>query len=180
MSCACWEFGPPLGPPPKILNLGPRNILNLPTPMGWMDDLRLYVLFISISVMSGRWAGVNDNVVCNEPRLRLKRSLPQAGVSNPEPLDQQACATGAITSDRLNKMNCMTVKILITGTDNSHQTVQTSHWSSQIWVYTVCISGSSFIKPFTTYFRLKKIVLTFWRKFKIINLTSYLAFSSQI
>ena len=24
MSCACWEFGPPLGPP---------NILNLPTPM---------------------------------------------------------------------------------------------------------------------------------------------------
>ena len=35
-SCACWEFGPPLGPP-KILNLGPPNILNLPTPMvyGW-------------------------------------------------------------------------------------------------------------------------------------------------
>ena len=29
-SCACWEFGPP---PPKILNLGTPNILNLPTPM---------------------------------------------------------------------------------------------------------------------------------------------------
>ena len=31
-SCACWEFGPPW-PPPNILNLGPTNILNLPTPM---------------------------------------------------------------------------------------------------------------------------------------------------
>ena len=32
--CACWEFAPPpWPPPPKILNLGPPNILNLPTPM---------------------------------------------------------------------------------------------------------------------------------------------------
>ena len=28
MSCACWEFWPP-----NILNLGPPNILKLPTPM---------------------------------------------------------------------------------------------------------------------------------------------------
>ena len=41
-SCACWEFGPPLGPL-KILNLGPRNILNLPTPM---------VLYFSVARLS--------------------------------------------------------------------------------------------------------------------------------
>ena len=34
-SCACWEFAPPIAPPPppNILNLSPPNILNLPTPI---------------------------------------------------------------------------------------------------------------------------------------------------
>ena len=43
MSCACWEFGlllaPP--PPPNFLNLAPpppTNILNLPTPMEGIES----------------------------------------------------------------------------------------------------------------------------------------------
>ena len=44
-----------------------------------MDDLRFYVLFNSISVISGRWAGDNERLCAMEPRLRLKRSSPQAG-----------------------------------------------------------------------------------------------------
>ena len=43
-----------------------------------MNDLQHYVLFNSISVMSGRWAGENKRL-CNGPRLRLKRSPSQAG-----------------------------------------------------------------------------------------------------
>ena len=27
---------------------------------GWMDDLRLYVIFNSVSVISGRWVGDNE------------------------------------------------------------------------------------------------------------------------
>ena len=40
---------------------------------GWMDGLRLYVLFNSISVISGRWANVNERLCAMEPRLRLRR-----------------------------------------------------------------------------------------------------------
>ena len=47
---------------------------------GWMDDLRFYVLFNSISVISGRWADDNERLCAMEPRLRLKRSSPQAGL----------------------------------------------------------------------------------------------------
>ena len=46
----------------------------------WMDDLRFYVLFNSISVISGRWADDNDRLCAMEPRLRLKRSSPRAGL----------------------------------------------------------------------------------------------------
>ena len=28
-----------LPPPPNILNLGPRNILNLPMPMRWLNEV---------------------------------------------------------------------------------------------------------------------------------------------
>ena len=47
---------------------------------GWMDDLRFYVLFNSISVISGRWADDNDRLCAMELRLRLKRSSPRAGL----------------------------------------------------------------------------------------------------
>ena len=45
-----------------------------------MDDLRLYVFFNSITVTSGRRADDNERLCAMEPRLRLKRPLPQAGL----------------------------------------------------------------------------------------------------
>ena len=55
--------------------------------LGWMNDLRFYVLFNSTSVISGRWAGDNEMLCVMEPRLRFGRfGLEQD--SNPEPLDQ--------------------------------------------------------------------------------------------
>ena len=39
----------------------------------WMDDLRFYALFNSITVTSGRWADDNERLCTMEPRLRLKR-----------------------------------------------------------------------------------------------------------
>ena len=43
--------------------------------IGWMNDLRFYVLFNSIS---RQWAGDNERLCAKEPRSRLKRS--QAGL----------------------------------------------------------------------------------------------------
>ena len=34
---------------------------------GWMDDLRFYVLFNSVSVISGRWADDNERLCAMEP-----------------------------------------------------------------------------------------------------------------
>ena len=46
---------------------------------GWMNDLRLYVFFNSISVISGQC--LDDNVMLSamERNLRLERILSQAG-----------------------------------------------------------------------------------------------------
>ena len=42
-----------------------------------MDDLRFFVLFNSILVISGRWTDDDDEKLCaTEPRLRLKSSPP--------------------------------------------------------------------------------------------------------
>ena len=45
-----------------------------------MGDLRFYVLFNSVSVISGRWTDDNERLRAMEPRLRSKRSPPQAGI----------------------------------------------------------------------------------------------------
>ena len=45
-----------------------------------MDVLRFYVRFNSSSVISGRWADGIERLCAIEPRLRLKRSPPQAGL----------------------------------------------------------------------------------------------------
>ena len=45
-----------------------------------MTDLRCYVLFDSISGISGRWVGDDERLSALELRLRLKRSPPQAGL----------------------------------------------------------------------------------------------------
>ena len=39
----------------------------------WMDDLRFYVLFNSISVMSGRCSDDNEKLCAMELHLRLRR-----------------------------------------------------------------------------------------------------------
>ena len=57
----------------------------------WMDDLRFYVLFNSVSVISGRWADDSETLCAMEPRLRLRRFRLERG-SNSGPLDQQASA----------------------------------------------------------------------------------------
>ena len=50
-----------------------RQILSLKVSIdGWMDDLRLYVLFNSISVISGRCLDDNERLCAVELRLRLK------------------------------------------------------------------------------------------------------------
>ena len=41
----------------------------------WMDDLRFYVLFISISVISGRWADNNERLCAMEQTKNLKIGL---------------------------------------------------------------------------------------------------------
>ena len=55
--------------------------------VGWMDDLPFYVLFNSISVISGQWADDNERLCAMEPCLRLRRFRLRRG-SNSGPLDQ--------------------------------------------------------------------------------------------
>ena len=52
----------------------------------WIDDLRFYVLFSSISVLSGRWADDNERLYAEEPRFRLRRFRPEWD-PNPGTLD---------------------------------------------------------------------------------------------
>ena len=42
---------------------------------GWMDDLQFYVLFNSITVISGRWEVDNERLCAMELRLRLRFSF---------------------------------------------------------------------------------------------------------
>ena len=44
-----------------------------------MDDLQFYVVFNSISVISGRWEVDNERLCAMELRLRLK-ILPRVGI----------------------------------------------------------------------------------------------------
>ena len=54
---------------------------------GWMDDLQFYVLFNSISVISGQWADDNERLCALEPCLQWRRFCHEWG-SNLGPLDQ--------------------------------------------------------------------------------------------
>ena len=45
-----------------------------------MNGLRFYVLFNSISVISGRWKGYNERLCATEPRLWLKGCPPRADI----------------------------------------------------------------------------------------------------
>ena len=50
----------------------PYHISGQPTD-GWMDDLRFYVLFNGISVISGRCLDDNERLCAMELRLRMRR-----------------------------------------------------------------------------------------------------------
>ena len=52
-----------------------------------MDDLRFYVLFNNISVISGQWPGDIERLCAMEPHLELRRFRLQRG-SNSGQLDQ--------------------------------------------------------------------------------------------
>ena len=54
------------------------SVVSLYSGRRWMDDLRIYVLFINISVISGQWADDIKRLYAIESRLRLKRFSPQA------------------------------------------------------------------------------------------------------
>ena len=47
-----------------------------------MDDLQVYVLFNSISVISGLWAGDNERLCAMESCLCLKRLPPHTGLDS--------------------------------------------------------------------------------------------------
>ena len=53
---------------------------------GWRDYLRFYLIFKSISVISGRCADDNERLCAMEPRLRLRRFRLERG-SNLGPVD---------------------------------------------------------------------------------------------
>ena len=48
---------------------------------GWMDDLRFYVPFNIISVISGRWADDNGRLHAMEPHLQLRRFCLEQGLN---------------------------------------------------------------------------------------------------
>ena len=54
---------------------------------GWMDNLRFYILFNSISVISGGCANNNERLCAMEHRLGLRRFRVEQG-STSGPLDQ--------------------------------------------------------------------------------------------
>ena len=47
-----------------------------------IDDVQFYLLFNSISVISGQWVGDNERLCAVEPHLQLKRSLLHAGLES--------------------------------------------------------------------------------------------------
>ena len=59
---------------------------------GWLIYLRFYVLFNSISVISGQWADDNERLCAMEPHLQLRRFRLEWG-SNPGPLDHRPALT---------------------------------------------------------------------------------------
>ena len=69
---------------------------------GWMDDLRFYVLFNSISVISGRLTKDDERLCAKEPRLRLRRVRLQRG-SNSGAVDKKA--SGLSTKTGLLALN---------------------------------------------------------------------------
>ena len=64
------------------LLLGSQEFLSGSALFVEMDDVRFYILFNSISVISGQWVGDNERLCALEPRVQLKRSSPQVGLEH--------------------------------------------------------------------------------------------------
>ena len=60
-----------------------------------MDDLPFYVLFNSISVISGRWVGDNEKAVWKGTPSQLKRTPAQAGLKPGTARSAGQCLTWA-------------------------------------------------------------------------------------
>ena len=63
---------PPV-PPRNVSIAAERGAVRPSTMDGWMDNMRFYIIFNSISVISGRWANDNERQCAMEHRLRLRR-----------------------------------------------------------------------------------------------------------
>ena len=66
--------------------------------IGWMGVLQFYILFNSISVISGQWADDNIRLCAMEPCLQLRRFRLEQG-SNSGPLDQLASPKPTVIKD---------------------------------------------------------------------------------
>ena len=95
---------------------------------GWIDDLRFYVLFNSISVISGRWEVDNEWLCAMELRLRLRRFRHKL-------LDQKASAKPT----DLPVLPVHRKRGFITSA-NSDDTDQLLHLSSHISVFSIFAS----------------------------------------
>ena len=74
--------------------------------MGWMDDLQFYVLFNSISVISGPCTNDNERLCAMEPRLQFRRFHLERG-SNSGPTDQE-------TRDSPTELPGLLTKLVVT------------------------------------------------------------------
>ena len=76
---------------------------------GWMDDLQLYVLLKSISVISGRRADDNERLCTMEPRLLL-RGFGQHGTARS--VDQHLTQRPAGAPSLVNRVSfCLGVRV---------------------------------------------------------------------
>ena len=88
-----------------------------------MADLRFYILFNGISVISGREVDVNERLFAVESLLWLKRSSPQVGL---KPMTARSVgqrlthwATGAPVIKQKSNDNVSTLKCISIGTPNT-------------------------------------------------------------
>ena len=77
---------------------------------GWMDNLGFYVLFNSISVISGRWISDSEMLYTMAPGLRSERFASQAGIEL-----ETARSEGYERSTQSRLKNCVCVCVCVVG-----------------------------------------------------------------
>ena len=66
----------------------------------WMDKLRFYVPFNSISVITGRWKGEHERLCVVKRRLGSEKILPLAGFESTTPWSEVGSANRSATRAR--------------------------------------------------------------------------------